>query len=140
MENVVRHRTLALGVMLGLTAALITGSASAAEMKHSGTITEISGNRITIDEMGPWKGDDKGIVRHSIAIGPDAKIELSERTEQPSTGWPGAFTERTLGPRDLHIGDYVTVTTEEDGGRAVAKSITVTPPADDAPSASILER
>src|SRR5205085_330659 len=40
--NVVSHRVFALGVMLGLAASLITGGASAAEVKHSGTISEIA--------------------------------------------------------------------------------------------------
>ena len=140
MNHVVSHRTFVFAVMLGLATSLITGSAGAAEVRHSGTITEIAADRITIEEMGPWTGNDKSVVRRSIVIGPETKIDLSERSDQVMAVWPGGFAELPLGARDLHVGDYVTVTTEEEGARAVAKSITVTPPADEAPSASILER
>lgn len=139
--NTITRRILTLSVVLAVAASLDAGGATAAEVKRSGTITEIAADRITIAEMGPWTGDERSIERRSIAIGPPTKIERSERSEQPTAaGWPGGFAESALGPRDLHVGDYITVTVDEDGGRAVAKSITVTPPAEEAPSASILER
>ena len=137
--NIVTGRLEAIGITV-LVASLIAGAVSATEVKHSCTITAIAQDRITLQEMGPWSGAQQGLMRRSVAIGAETRIELSARSEQPAPeGWPGGFRESARGLRDLHVGDYVTVTTDEKDGRAMAKTITITPPAEEAPSASLSE-
>jgi hypothetical protein len=114
-----------------LAGVALAGAAAAEDMKHSGTITEIAPNRITILEMGPWAGS-AALERRSIDIDQQTTVALAERVDDTGpAGWPGGFRETPLSPSDLRVGDYVTVTTtKSEAGRLVAASISVVRPSE----------
>ncbi len=83
---------------------------------------------ITVEEMGPWTGPGATPVRWTIRLTPETRIELVVRSQDPTTagGWPGDFTALPLAPRELHPGDFATVTGS--AGRLAASSVSVVRP------------
>jgi hypothetical protein len=97
------------------------------EAKFSGRLLEIRPDgSLIIEEQGPWKGPNTGILRRTVALGPDTTI----RTVRPRETWsaddpePGyAITVSDF--RELKPGDFVTVST---GGASKAVAIDVVRP------------
>ncbi len=99
--------------------------------RHSGVVVAADPTQrtVTIEEMGPWHGPSTQPTRRVFKLTPDTRIALAERTQDGDLGWPWAFTERALDPSDLRSGDWVTVTTESEGARAVALQVHAVRPA-----------
>ncbi len=119
-----------------LAALALTGPAFAErepsqQQRHSGVIVAIASDArtITVEEFGPSAGPDATAVRRTIRLRAETRIELVVRSLDPAapSGWQGDFTTVPLAPRELHPGDFVTVTTESTRG-LVASSITVVRP------------
>jgi hypothetical protein len=119
-----------------LAALALTGPAFAERepsqpQKHSGVIVAIAADAgtITVEEFGPSAGPNATAVRQTIRLRAETRIELVVRAQAPATtsGWQGDFTAVPLASRELHPGDFVTVTTESTKG-LVASSITVVRP------------
>ena len=119
-----------------LAALALTGPAFAErepsqQQKHSGVIVAIASDARTIkvEEFGPSAGPDATAVRRTIRLRAETRIELVVRSQDPTatSGWQGDFTAVPLALRELHPGDFVTVTTESTRG-LVASSITVVRP------------
>jgi len=120
-----------------LAALALTGPAFAErepsqQQRHSGVIVAIASDAgaITVEEFGPSAGPDATAVRRTIRLRAETRIELVVRSQDPAaaSGWQGDFTTVPLASRELHPGDFVTVTTESTRG-LVASSITVVRPA-----------
>jgi len=119
-----------------LAALALTGPAFAERepsqpQRHSGVLVAIASDArtITVEEFGPSAGPDATAVRRTIRLTPETRIELVVRSQDPAaaSGWLGDFTAVPLASRELHPGDFVTVTTESASG-LVASSITVVRP------------
>lgn len=79
--------------------------------------------------MGPWTARNHARDELSIALEPSTKIDLVARSKEAGAGqWPEGFKQKPLSPSDLRTGDYVTVATDRDPGRLVARSVTVIRP------------
>ena len=116
--------------------ALLLNVAVAAEVRHSGAVTQVTPNQITIDEMGPWTGAANPLTPRTIEIDEATTVTRAERADEPDpAGWPGGFKESPLRAHEIRVGDFVTVTTIERDGREIAQSIVVVRPTE-APSAS----
>ncbi|PYM47505.1 MAG: hypothetical protein DMD77_23270 [Candidatus Rokuibacteriota bacterium] len=117
-------RYFSVGFALGL---LLTASPiwAASSERHSGVVVAADPGRgtITIDEMGPWYGPATAPARRVFQIAPGTRFGLAERTPDGNLGWPWAYTERSLELSDLRAGDFVTITTEPQGARAVAVQV-----------------
>jgi hypothetical protein len=99
------------------------------EVRHSGKVVEVSrdGGRFVLEEMLAWQGPEKpGIVRRTIDVTPRTAIQLVERTGEwghARTSLPGWDSNR-IAAQDLRVGDFVTVTTDDDArSRAVALQV-----------------
>lgn len=88
--------------------------------KHSGVVVAADERQVTIEEMGPWRGPSTQPTRRVFQLTDGTKVALTERTSDGSEGWPWAYSEQMLQTWDLRPGDFVTVTTEPQGRRAVA--------------------
>ena len=108
----------------GLLLMVPSGWASAAE-KHSGAVVAADQTQITIEEMGPWHGPNTQPIRRTFKWNGSTKVALAERTMEGMDGWRWGFSDQSAQPADLHIGDFVTVTTEPRGGRAVAVEVLI---------------
>lgn len=108
----------------GLLLVMPFGWASAAE-KHSGTVLAADKTQITIDEMGPWHGPSTQPIRRTFAWNGSTRVVLAERTVEGADGWPWAFSDQSAQPSDLHVGDFVTVTTEPRGAGTIAVEVLV---------------
>jgi hypothetical protein len=119
-------------LLLACSTFLITGPALAAAAEtHSGTVSAIDRGRhgLTLEEMGPWKGPGTGMVKRSITLAPDTKLELVRRTTGTTPdGWAGGYVESALAPTQLRVGDFAAVKVVHHGRRAVAVSVEVIRP------------
>jgi hypothetical protein len=110
-------------VMLGALPAL----AADGEGRISGHLLEIRPDgSLVIEEQGPWIGPNTGIIRRTVALGPDTTIRVvrSKQTWGQGDREPGyAVTPSDF--RELKPGDFVTVTT---GGASKAVAIDVVRP------------
>jgi hypothetical protein len=111
-------------LVFGLLLMVPSGWASAAE-KHSGAVVAADETQITIEEMGPWQGPSTQPIRRTFQWNGNTRIVLAERTWDGEGGWRWAFSDQSAQPSDLHIGDFVTVTTEPRGARVVAVEVLV---------------
>jgi hypothetical protein len=114
-------RYFSVGFALGL---LLTASPlwAASGERHSGVVVAADPGKgtITIDEMGPWYGPATTPARRTFQVSPGTRFALAERTSAGNLGWQWAYTERSLEPSEVRTGDFVTITTEPQGTRAVA--------------------
>lgn len=119
-------------VLIALALALAAVSTAAAQARHSGTVRDVRGDVLTVEEMGPWTGERQERVSRSITITPDTAIDVVARSEPGaavgSADWPGGFKATPAGRSEIRPGDFVTVTTQERGGRLVATKISVVRP------------
>jgi hypothetical protein len=99
-----------------------TGRAGMTE-KHAGVVVTVDQARITIDEMGPWRGPHTRPTRRAFRLAGTTKVALAERTREGADGWPWAFREAWLRRTDLRPGDFVTVTAKQSDDSAVAISV-----------------
>ena len=117
-------RYFSIGFALGL---LLTASPiwAASIERHSGVVVAADPGKgsITIDEMGPWYGPATAPTRRTFQIVSGTRFALAERTSEGNLGWPWAYTERWLEPSDLRVGDFVTISTEPQGARALAVQV-----------------
>jgi len=112
---------------LGLFLLVPSGWASAAE-RHSGVVVEADETRITIEEMGPWHGPGTQPDRRTFLWSDSTRIILAQRAWDGEDGWRWGFRDQPAEASDLRIGDFVTVTTEPRGSRAVAVEVLVVSP------------
>ena len=108
----------------GLLLLVPSGWAAAAE-KHSGAVVAADETQITIAEMGPWHGPSTQPMRRMFKLNGSTRVMSAERTWDGENGWRWAFRDQSAQPSDLHVGDFVTVTTEPRGARAVAVEVLV---------------
>ena len=108
----------------GLLLLVPSGWASGAE-KHSGAVVSADKGQITIEEMGPWDGPSTQPIRRTFQWNDGTRIVLAERTWDGEGGWRWSFNDQSAQPSALRIGDFVTVTTEPRGARAVAVEVLV---------------
>ena len=107
-------------VMLGALPALAVDG----EGRISGRLLEIRPDgSLIIEEQGPWTGPNTGIVRRTLALGPDTAIRVvrSKETWSPADPEPG-YSVTPTDFRELKPGDFVTVIT---GGASKATAIDV---------------
>lgn len=118
--------------VLALVVLLVpVASQAGVQSRHSGTIVGLAAEArtVTLQEMGPWTGGHRGLVKRSIEVTPSTRIKVAARAPALRHGeWAGEFEESSLTRSDLHPGDYATVVTEMRGGHLVARSITVVRP------------
>lgn len=118
-------------IAVALVGAVVLGALPAlgaeGEAKFSGRLLEIRPDgSLLIQEQGPWKGPNTGILRRTVGLGPDTTI----RTVRPKETWsandpePG-YTITASDFRELKPGDFVTVIT---GGASKAVAIDVVRP------------
>jgi hypothetical protein len=101
------------------------------EVRHSGRILVVApdGSAIVLEELGTWTGPGTGLVTRSIRLTPRTSIRLIERADRwegdrtSMPGWDVEMMEAT----SLRPGDFVTVTTDDDG-RDVAVALLVVRP------------
>src|SRR5436309_15560809 len=112
---------------LGLAALLVAGLAAAtgatpAARRYSGTVRAVDHEAgiIVVEELGR-RGRPE---RHEVEVGPDTRIVSSRRLRPHEMRGTSAFGETPVSPADLLVGDYVTVESPEQAGRAVAIRIT----------------
>src|SRR5262249_10504877 len=117
-------RYFSIGFALGL---LLTASPlwAAGSEQHSGVVVAADPGKgsITIDEMGQWYGPSTRATRRTFQLAAGTRFAMAERTSDGNLGWPWAYSERWLEPSDLRVGDFVTITTGPQGGRAVAVQV-----------------
>ena len=99
------------------------------QVRHSGKIVELApgGTRFVLEEMVAWQSSEHpGIIHRSIEVTPRTAIDLIKRTDQwgpAQTSLPG-WTSESINPRVLRLGDFVTVTVDDDArSRAVALQV-----------------
>jgi hypothetical protein len=118
--------------LFALSTLLVAGPALATTTEtHSGTVAAIDLGRhaLTLEEEGPWTGPAIGMVKQSINLTPDTRLELMQRsTGSTPGGWPGGYAGSTLAPTQLHVGDFATAKVMRRGRQAVAVSIDVVRP------------
>ena len=93
--------------------------------KHSGAGGSADKTQITIEEMGPWHGPNTQPIRRTFKWNDSTRIVVAERTWDGEGGWRWAFNDQAAPPSGLRTGDFVTVTTEPRGARAVAVEVLV---------------
>lgn len=123
---------MAVVIMVAALAAAPLSAWAGHEAKHSGRIAAVSldGTTLTLEEMGPWHGQGTALARRSIQLKPTTRVELAARAgNKTPSGWPGGFTDRPVDRKDLHVGDFATVVTDDNHGHLSAESITVIRPA-----------
>jgi hypothetical protein len=108
----------------GLLLLVPSGWAAAAE-RHSGAVVAVDEDRITIDEMGPWHGPNTQPIRRTYSWNSGTRIAQAERASEGVGGWQWGFSDQPAKASDLHVGDFVTVTTEPRGERSVAVEVLV---------------
>jgi hypothetical protein len=118
-------------LLVGTTAIVLSLGTTAWASDHSGTVVAVDPGQgtIVIDEVGPWqmKGGKTVSTQRMFAVDPSTQfLVLKRKTEPGASGWPGDFTETTLGAWAVKAGDFVTVRVEEKAKRLVATRITVT--------------
>jgi hypothetical protein len=107
-----------------LTLFLVASSAWAGTMeKHVGVVISVDRTHLTIDELGPWNGQDTQPKRYTFQLTGTTRVALAERTPEGSNGWPWAFSEQWLQRADLRPGDFVTVTADRHDGNTTAVSV-----------------
>jgi len=111
----------------GLFLMIPPGWASATE-KHSGVVVAADENQITIEEMGPWHGPGTQPIRRTFRWNGSTRVLLAERILEGEGGWRWAFKDQQGQASNLHIGDFVTVTTNPQGARGVAVEVLVSWP------------
>lgn len=115
-------------VAFTLMSLLATTPALAAETDaHSGILTAIDPvhRTVTLSELGPWTGPTAARTMRTLAIAPDAKIELVQRSKTTSGGWPGGFRESPLAVTQLRPGQFATLRVVHQGGQPTVESIEV---------------
>jgi hypothetical protein len=113
---------------------LPTAAGAAGSGRHSGTVVAVDEARgiLVLEELGPWTGNlDTTMVRREVRLDPGAKTTLVRRDPDGTgaNGWRGGFTETSIAPWELRVGDYVTIETIRRGEDLVAASIEVLRPA-----------
>lgn len=108
----------------GLLLLVPSGWASATE-RHSGAVVAADETQVTIAEMGPWHGPSTQPIRRTFQVNGSTRVMLAERTWDGGSGWRWAFSDQSAPPSSFRIGDFVTVTTEPRGARAVAVEVLV---------------
>lgn len=99
-------------------------------VKHVGTVVAVDAARqtITLEEAGPSRGPEIRLGKYTARIDPGARVELVERADRGSDGWPGGFVERELRAADVRPGDYASLSVEDRGGKPVVTRIQVIRP------------
>jgi hypothetical protein len=109
-------------VMLGLVGA--SPALAADVVEHSGRIVAIdmATHTLTLEEIGPWRGEKTRPVTHSIEFGPGTMFELVTRAKGANPqGWIGGYVESAVMPSTVRSGDFATVTLDRRGkGREAA--------------------
>jgi hypothetical protein len=115
-------RRLALAALLVAGLAAATGATPAAR-RYSGTVRaiDLEAGIVVVEELGR-RGRPE---RHEVEVGPDTRIVSSRRLRPHEMRGTSAFGETPVSPADLLVGDYVTVESHEEDGRAVATRITI---------------
>ena len=115
-------RRLALAALLVAGLAAATGATPAAR-RYSGTVraVDLEAGIVVVEELGR-RGRPE---RHEVEVGPDTRIVSSRRLRPHEMRGTNAFGETPVSPADLLVGDYVTVESHEEDGRAVAIRITI---------------
>ncbi len=111
----------------GLLLVVPSGWAFATE-KHSGAVVAADETQVTIEEMGPWHGPGTQPIRRTFKWNSSTRVVLAGRTLEGADGWPWAFSDESARPSDLHVGDFVTVTTEPRGAGTVAVEVLLVRP------------
>lgn len=116
-------------VLLTVLAAAATPAADAARtVRHSGTVVAIDAQSgvLVIDEVGPWRVEKEATVttRRSIGFTPETRFNLYMRVNVPGA-FAGDFIEVVFAPDDVSPGDFVTAECVREGGRLVARVVTV---------------
>ena len=75
--------------------------------------------------MGPWHGPSTQPIRRTLKWDGGTRVVRAERTSEGVDGWRWAYSDESVRPSNLHVGDFVTVTTEPRGAGAVAVEVLV---------------
>jgi len=115
-------RRLAVAVLVSAGLAVIAGASPAAR-RYSGTVraVDLGTGIVVVEELGR-RGQPE---RHEVEMGPDTHIVSSRRLRPHEMRGPSAYGDTVVSPADLLVGDYVTVESQEEGGRGVAIRITI---------------
>jgi len=115
---------------LALGTVLIASSALAGQtLRDSGSILSKAAahDSITIEETGPWQGPSTRPLRCGFRLTPRSTVALAVRKDSLAH-LEGEFVAHPFAAKDLRTGDFVTVTSERDGGELVAARIVVIRP------------
>jgi hypothetical protein len=124
-----RRRSIPPLVLFVLFSAIATAPADAARtVRHSGTVAAIDPDRgvLVLDEVGPWRVErgETVVTRRTISLTPSTKYDLFMRVDAPGA-FAGDFIEVILDVDHVAPGDFVTVEGVREGGRLVARTVTV---------------
>jgi len=118
----VRRITCALVALL-----VLGGPALAVEgERHSGRVVDVRPDgKLTLEEMGPWKGPGVGLARRTFDLAPNTAVQeiRAKGTWDPNDAMPG-YDVRPVDLTQIKPGDFVTVITGGDR-RPVAVTLDV---------------
>ena len=117
-------RKIGLALVFTLVAATAPALAADGDGKLSGRLVEIRPDgKLVIEEQGPWKGPNTGLITRTVDLGPATEIRVvrAKGTWDSGDAAPGYDVE-SADFRALKAGDFITVTT---GGRSAALAIDV---------------
>ena len=120
------------GTLIALTLAVAlaasTAAGAAGTTRHSGTVLSIDPQRgvLVLGEIGPWrvKHGETVVTRRRISLTPETKFDVFVRVNVPGR-FAGDYIEVALDPTDVAPGDFVTAECVREGGRLVARTVTV---------------
>jgi len=115
-------------ITCALVALLVLGGpALAAEgERHSGRVVDVRPDgKLTLDEMGPWKGPGTGLAQRTFDLPPNTAVRevRPKGTWDPNDATPG-YDVRPVDLTQIKPGDFVTVITGGDR-RPVAVTLDV---------------
>jgi hypothetical protein len=111
-------------------AALLPALAAQAEPRVSGTVLAVdpAADVLVVEELTASSGPAPTPVQRRFTLGPNTTVTLVHRSPDAPGGWPNAYTATPLGAEQLRPGDFVTVTFVPDGGRLLARLVSVVRP------------
>ena len=109
-------------VAAALVVTAVATRAAAAE-KHVGMVTDVVGNRLTIEEMGPWRSPETVPVPRTFILTGSTTISRVQRTPEGSEGWAWNYVSRPATVSDIQPGDVVTVSVDPASRQSVALDV-----------------
>ena len=109
---------------------LVPSPMAAAERRLSGTIVEVdpAAGTMVLETLGASRDEKPTLERHTVALGPDTKVELVQRANDGAPPWRRPYQASPFTITGLKPDDFVTVVGEMQEGRLRARTVTVVNP------------